>query len=71
MGLLVLAPIIALLVFAKQSMEKLGMPMVLLMSLPGALVLLGLVEAFTGVGYGQLAQKWDSMKGWQRGVLAH
>lgn len=37
-------------------------------AIPGALALLGVVEIITGIPYHQLARRWDSLRGWQRGV---
>ena len=41
----------------------------MLAAIPGAYGLVGLMEVATGISYGQWARKWDSMKGWQRGLL--
>lgn len=37
--------------------------------IPGAVVLVGLSELVGGVPFTQVASKWDSLSGWQRGVL--
>ena len=39
------------------------------LALPGAWALMGLLEVVTGVPFTQVAQKWDELAGWQRGVL--
>ena len=39
------------------------------LALPGAWALTGLLEVVTGVEFGRIAQKWDELAGWQRGVL--
>ena len=36
---------------------------------PGVLVLIGLLELTTGAPLSHTASKWDSLKGWQRGIL--
>ena len=36
---------------------------------PGAIILVGLVELVAGVPFMTISSKWDSLKGWQRGVL--
>jgi hypothetical protein len=36
---------------------------------PGAFALAGLIQFVSGVPFTQLSAKWDSLKGWQRGVL--
>ncbi|QIF00196.1 hypothetical protein [Roseimicrobium sp. ORNL1] len=44
-------------------------PIALMMAaIPGAYALLGVMEAITGIPYGQLARRWDNLKGWQRGI---
>ncbi|MBB1061284.1 hypothetical protein [Marilutibacter spongiae] len=40
-----------------------------LYALPIALAMIGLGQAGTGVPFRDLAAQWDSLKGWQRGVL--
>jgi uncharacterized membrane protein YagU involved in acid resistance len=35
---------------------------------PGGFALAGLVQAVSGVPFAQLSDKWNSLKGWQRGV---
>ncbi len=37
--------------------------------IPGAIALVGLVQLVSGVPFGKLATQWDSLKGWQRGIL--
>jgi hypothetical protein len=37
--------------------------------IPGAFALAGLVQLVSGVPFSELAARWDSLKGWQRGVL--
>lgn len=36
---------------------------------PGALALVGLIELVTNAPFTRLAQSWDALRGWQRGVL--
>jgi hypothetical protein len=36
---------------------------------PGAFALAGLVQFVSGVPFAELSAKWDSLQGWQRGVL--
>ena len=38
-------------------------------AIPGAMALVGLIQFVGGVPFGELAQKWDSLAGWQRGIL--
>lgn len=38
-------------------------------AVPGAIAFCGLVEVISGVPFRDLARRWDSLKGWQRGVL--
>jgi hypothetical protein len=38
------------------------------MGLPGAIVLVGLVETITGLPFAQISEAWDGLTGWQRGV---
>jgi len=38
-------------------------------ALPGAIALTGLLELVSGVPFSEWAQRWDSLAGWQRGVL--
>ena len=42
---------------------------ILLTSVPVVVMLIGLVEVATGSPIQQLADKWDSLQGWQRGIL--
>jgi hypothetical protein len=37
--------------------------------IPGAYALAGLIQTVSGVPFTQLSDKWDDLKGWQRGVL--
>ena len=41
-----------------------------LVAIPGALALLGLIEAITGIPYGEMARRWEHLKGWQRGIIS-
>jgi hypothetical protein len=36
---------------------------------PAGFMLAGLVQVVSGVPFSQLAARWDSLRGWQRGVL--
>jgi len=38
-------------------------------AIPGAMALVGLIQLVGGVPFGELAAKWDSLAGWQRGIL--
>jgi hypothetical protein len=38
-------------------------------ALPGAIALTGLLELVSGVPFSEWSQRWDSLAGWQRGVL--
>jgi hypothetical protein len=66
-GLLVFAVVLAILVLLSQYVSNLVIPIGLL--LPGAYALAGLVQFITGVPFFELARRWDSLKGWQRGVF--
>lgn len=37
--------------------------------IPGAVILVGLIELVAGLPFTQISSKWDSLRGWQRGVL--
>jgi hypothetical protein len=39
------------------------------LGLPGVLFLIGLVELVSGRSIAELSQRWDELKGWQRGIL--
>ena len=41
----------------------------IVMGVPGAVALMGLIELTTGVPFTQLAARWDALKSWQRAVL--
>lgn len=41
----------------------------ILMALPGAFALVGIIELFTGIEFGNVSKKWDELHSWQRGVL--
>lgn len=36
---------------------------------PGVLFVAGVVEVVSGRSIAELAQRWDELKGWQRGIL--
>jgi hypothetical protein len=36
---------------------------------PGVLVLIGIVELVGGIPVSDLARRWDTLRGWQRGIL--
>mgnify|MGYP000308385719 CR=1 FL=1 len=38
-------------------------------AVPGAMALVGLIQFVGGVPFGELAYRWDSLAGWQRGIL--
>jgi hypothetical protein len=38
-------------------------------AIPGAMALVGLVQLLCGIPFGELARSWDSLAGWQRGIL--
>ena len=42
---------------------------VMLLAVPGALAFAGLGQLVTGISFWQMASRWDSFQGWQRGVL--
>ena len=37
--------------------------------IPGAFFLAGLIQVVSGVPFAELAERWDGLHGWQRGVL--
>ncbi len=51
------------------AITNIGPAKAALMAIPGVFALMGLVESVTASKFGELAQKWDTLKGWQRGVL--
>jgi hypothetical protein len=41
----------------------------ILLALPGAYALMGMLEIVAGVAFSEIGQKWDDLAGWQRGIL--
>ena len=41
----------------------------IVLALPGAFALVGLLEAASGVPFHAFSVRWNQLKGWQRGVL--
>jgi hypothetical protein len=41
----------------------------ILVGIPGAFGLAGLIEWIAGIPFMELSKKWDSLAGWQRGVF--
>ncbi len=41
----------------------------ILVGIPGAYGLAGLIELISGIPFRELSKKWDSLAGWQRGVF--
>ncbi len=39
------------------------------LAIPGVYALIGLLEVIAGVPFVEIATKWDSLAGWQRGLL--
>jgi hypothetical protein len=39
------------------------------LAIPGGFALAGLVQAITGVSFSTLAARWQSLAGWQRGIV--
>ena len=66
-GALVFAVVLGVLLQLLEYVSNLIVPIGLL--LPGAYALAGLVEFITGIPFFELARRWDSLKGWQRGVF--
>jgi hypothetical protein len=60
--------VVVLWLFAKEGYQPNPIGM-MIAAIPGAYALLGVMEAITGIPYSQLARRWDSLKGWQRGVF--
>lgn len=46
-----------------------GKKLIILLAIPGAFALMGFLEIVAGVPFREIAGKWDSLAGWQRGVL--
>lgn len=67
MGLVVTIGIILLgnLVFGAGNWHFIGYGF----AIPGAAALVGLIQVVSGVPFGELAIRWESLAGWQRGVL--
>lgn len=42
---------------------------VMALAVPGAFLLAGLIEVVTGAPFQQVSTQWDSLQGWQRGIL--
>ena len=42
---------------------------IIIPAIPGAFALMGLIEVLTGLPASQVASAWDSLAGWQRGIL--
>lgn len=42
---------------------------IIYLAIPGACTLIGLLEIISGVPFVEISNKWDSISGWQRGVL--
>lgn len=68
-GLLLIVP---LLVYFTESIENIE-PVLQFLVLGGAVLgtpfLMHLLELLTGVPFTELSNRWDSLKGWQRGVI--
>jgi hypothetical protein len=43
--------------------------LLIVLAAPGAYAMIGIVEAFSGRPLREFGSMWDSLKGWQRGVL--
>ena len=46
-----------------------GIFSLLLMMAPGGFALAGLMQLMTGVPFSDLSDRWNGLKGWQRGVI--
>lgn len=67
-GALVFAVILAF--FKRYGLGASGNPFGIIgPAIPGAFALVGLVELVTGLHITEVASAWDSLAGWQRGVL--
>ena len=65
-----MAGIVAVVVWVLPALEIELNPIGLaVFALPGAVGLVGLMEFISGVSFRDWSEKWDSLKGWQRGVL--
>ncbi len=47
----------------------LGKLAIFAMAMPAVIALAGLIELVSGVPFWRIAQRWDALRGWQRGVL--
>ncbi|TAF98845.1 MAG: hypothetical protein EAZ43_16890 [Betaproteobacteria bacterium] len=68
-GSLIFAVVLANLPRDAGGIANVGPAKALLMAIPGVFALTGLVELVTASRLAELAKKWDSLKGWQRGIL--
>jgi hypothetical protein len=67
-GALIFALILAY--FMRHGLKAGGNPFkIIAPAVPGAFALTGLVEVTTGKHVTEVASAWDSLAGWQRGVL--
>lgn len=41
----------------------------IVLGVPGAFLLSGLIELVTGAPFQHVAEKWDMLQGWQRGIF--
>ena len=46
-----------------------GPEMLIAVATPSAYSLAGFIEFVSGIPFGKLASSWDSLRGWQRGVI--
>jgi hypothetical protein len=44
-------------------------PWLYVLMVPGGIALAGLVQFVSGVPFSQLSERWDGLKGWQRGIF--
>lgn len=45
-----------------------GIFSLIFMMIPGGFSMAGLIQAISGVPFSELSDKWNSLKGWQRGL---
>ena len=68
-GTLLCATVILLIFHFNLEESLLTRHSIILLAMPGAYALTGLIEIITGVPFMEIARKWDDLAGWQRGVL--
>ncbi len=55
--------------WVRQVLDALGKLAIFALAMPAVVALAGLVELVSGVPFWRIAERWDALRGWQRGVL--